>query len=277
MFTFVFNSYNNSEGKRSNDVANLSDLVINVDKDWNDKKITNMEYLKVDRTGTPTGTVDSAIQGKYDVSIPQDVVMVGVYGHVKNNGTATMGTGHGIGFLGLAEDTVGSNHEMYGMEGRCNGYSTEGTYYGALGLATYQGQSYNGSAFGIQSRVEITTNGSDALTQGTAVAFYAPAIIGGNVKYSFWGVDAMRLDSALYLFDPGGINYGALQKFEGYDLFITSDNGQINMQDDNLVTTGFVDATSFKAGGTAAIANGDYTLASGDVLSIKGGLITAIA
>lgn len=143
------------------------------------------------RTAATTSITDiAAVYGDNQHALANTEVAVGTMGYLKNTGSTAMTTGHGIGLLGLAEDTTGGKHDLYGFEGRVNGLGSAGTMYGALGLSCWQGADFTGRvAIGVNGRVEITTDGSTPLAEGFASSFYAPAIIGGGVgtKFSLYG------------------------------------------------------------------------------------------
>jgi hypothetical protein len=174
-----------------------------IDDSDNMSAITQLDAERVVATKTTTNadTVQHANVGDFQAAVPTNVVTAGVYGYMNNTGALSPGTGHGIGVLGLAEDTATSTHDMYGCEGRVNCFGDAAFYYGTLGYVLFEGTTFTGQvAIGLQGRVEITTDGSTALNEGVAVAVYAPAITGGAAatKYSFWGADVMRMDNQIY-------------------------------------------------------------------------------
>lgn len=169
----------------------------------------------------------AAVHGFTVKDLDADEVAVGTYGYLKNTGSIAMGVGHGIGVLGLALDTASGTHDLYGFEGRVNALGSGGIPTGALGLSTWQGATFTGrAAYGVQARTEITTDGTTPLAEGLAVQFYAPAIIGGQYKYSFYGIDAFRVDNELNVLDTAGTNRMSL-KHNGTDSYLESFNGHL--------------------------------------------------
>jgi len=190
----------------------------------------NPSYLlHVASTSNPSSGLDALIFSDWQGEFAEDAVPQAITGYLKNTGTGASTTGHGIGVLGLVEDVANSQHPLYGVEGRVNGYSQDGDaiYTGVLGLASVQVADYtSGFAIGVQGRAEVTTDGSTPLNQGTAVAFYAPAITGGNTKYSFWGKDPLRNDDFIFACDASGSNYLSI-KHDGTDGEIATSTGDI--------------------------------------------------
>ncbi len=178
---------------------------------WNDTNnrlgigtATPSNPLTVDKYSPPNGHLDAPIKGYYEIDPGDSDVATGILAHIKNIGSTLGTSGHIVGSFGLAEDTESGKHDMYGAEGRVNGLGSAGNIYGVLGLAAWQGSSFDSrQAYGVVGRVEITTVEETPLAEGIVSAFYAPQIIGGdpNIKYSFFGKDPMRVDSAISSYD----------------------------------------------------------------------------
>lgn len=191
--------------------------------------------FKVDRT-TTNGTnypTAAAINGNVIADFGADDISMGVLGHVKNTGSKSAGVGHLIGIFGLAEGNANNKHYLIGAEGRVNGTSINNagvTQIGALGLSTFIGTHFDKSlnsrySIGVIGRSEIyAADGKTPLNEGTVANFYAPAPIGGAMKFSiiadaqgwFKGKNSILLGSQ-------GVNTGSI-------IFSSATNGNITLQ-----------------------------------------------
>ncbi len=150
-------------------------------------------------TGTSISqTINPTLIGNATLTMVEDKVSVGTEGYIKNTGTATMGSGHGIGVLGLAEDVDGSKHYLYGIEGRVNGGSdTSGIYYtGALGMANWadpdsgDGNTFNGVVVGLEADRAVTDyDESTPRNEGVGYGLYIPNAVGLEWNYGGYIAD----------------------------------------------------------------------------------------
>jgi len=258
------------------DHNSLLNYAANEHIDWTNanSNFYTLGNMQVINTATPSNAIESAINAIYTTDFATDHVTTGAYAYIENTGNAAMGAGHGIAHLGLATDNANAWHNLYGLEGRVNGRSTQSgiNYYGALGLVSFQGANFNGYAWGIQGRVEIYANdGATPLSQGIVSSFYSPAIIGGAIKYSFFGKDPLRIDNSLLVYDSAGGNYGAITKVANSSLFITSDNGQVNFDNEDIATTGNLSANTISANGPFTIQK--YNQGSEPTISADGYMV----
>jgi hypothetical protein len=182
------------------------------------------------RTVPAQWPLDAAIAGKFEYPVIGNQIPAGVLGYMKNSGGSLPSNyGHIIGTFGLAEDTQFGTYDLYGVEGRVNSYGNS-NIYGVLGLATHQGSTFKDRfACGMQGRVEITADGSAPLNQGIATAFYAPSIIGGATKYSFFGKDPLRIDNALFVYNNSASNYLSLAN-DGLGSLIKTNIGNLSLE-----------------------------------------------
>jgi hypothetical protein len=137
-------------------------------------------------------------------------VGAGVWSTWTNNTTNTWTTGHAIAVFGNVTESATAVGTLYGVEGRCDGRSTvaaiASSCIGVAGRSLFQGASLSDSRFFIahDSSISITTDGSTPLANATAIHYYAPAIVGGLVKYSFLGADPIRGTGGLQTPGSGG-------------------------------------------------------------------------
>jgi len=182
------------------------------------------------RTVPAQWPLDAAVAGRFEYPVGDSQIPAGVLGYMKNTGgNLPSNYGHLIGTFGLAEDTELGTHDLYGVEGRVNSYGNS-NLYGVLGLATHRGPAFKDRfSCGVQGRVEITTNGSTPLSQGVAAAFYAPPIVGGAIKYSFFGKDPLRIDNTLFVYNPSSSSFLSLAN-DGVDSRIRTDKGDLRVE-----------------------------------------------
>lgn len=169
-------------------------------------------------------------------------VQTGIYAKMTNNGSGA--GGHAIGVLGRVFDTTSNIQGLWGLEGRVDSVCTSTCApTSILGDTFWQGSSFAGmNAYGIQSQVNVTTDGSQALGQGLAAGFFAPYILGGatSTRYSLWGQDAIRIDTtfATSTFASGGLTVAS----PAFTVQQNSGNVGINTTtpDTNLVVNGAI-------------------------------------
>jgi len=223
----------------------LSGLTIDADKNWLHHDITDIGKITASRSDTPSGDfIHPVLLASYTVDIPNNHVVVGGQANVANTGNNDMSGGaHGIGFLGLITDNENAKIDLYGVEGRVNGQSTQlgVTYRGVLGLAHFSGNSFQGMMYGLEARAECyEADDSTPLNEGLGIGLFIPAIIGYAGKYGLYSKEAIRVDSNLFIYDSTGTNLGMIYKGLAGDLVIDSDNDVVNFTDNSIATTGKV-------------------------------------
>jgi len=161
--------------------------------------------LDIVSTRVPAG-LDFLERAYWSVAIPTDSIIATHWGRIHNTGSAAMGIGHGIGFLGHATDVATAQHMLYGLEGKVQALGLA-DYVGALGQADWQGADFTGQIlYGVMGESNITTDGTTPNATGMGVAVYAKKLVGGAAKYSFLGFDPMRVDSSIGAYDAAGAN-----------------------------------------------------------------------
>lgn len=111
-----------------------------------------------------------------------------------NGSTAVSSGEHGAAAVGQATDGATNDHSLIGVEGKAAGTGTADYYAGLAGVGTYQGASFAGTVYGSTiTQLQITTDGSTPLAQGTAIGYYVPPIVGGANKFAFYGSNPLRL------------------------------------------------------------------------------------
>ncbi len=192
---------------------------VNADKDIGRSRPGPFEVSRATTNGTNYPTA-GAIKGNVTADFATDDISMGVLGYAKNTGSKSAGVGHLIGIFGLAEDNADNKHYLIGSEGRVNGTSVNNsgvTQVGALGLSTFIGAHFDEAlnsrySIGVTGRSEIYgADGKTPLIEGVVANFYAPALIGGAMKFSiiadeqgwFKGNNSIQLGSE-------GINTGSI-------------------------------------------------------------------
>lgn len=160
---------------------------------WLGIGITPAVPLHVYSTRSASGSADSQIYSDWEAAVADGQAVSSMQGYFLNTGAVTSATAHVIGALGKGMDTTAGRITLFGVEGRVDGRATAGThgYVGLIGASIFQGSAKTAYNYGVESKVDITTDGSTPLAQGIAVAFMADPIVGGDpaLKYSFYGSD----------------------------------------------------------------------------------------
>lgn len=159
--------------------------------------------LHIYSTRTSSAVADSQVYSQREFGLGSNNAVSSVQGYYRNTGSTASATSHGIGVLGKVEDTTAGAITMFGAEGRVDGRATSLSathgYVGLVGAGVFQGASRAAYLYGVEALVAATTDGTTPLDQGPAVAFYAPAIVGGAAgqKYGLYVNDPARVTDAL--------------------------------------------------------------------------------
>lgn len=153
--------------------------------------------LHIYSTRVSSAVADSQVYSQWEFGLGSNNAVSSVQGYYKNTGNTASATSHGIGVLGKVEDTTSGQITLFGAEGRVDGRAnsvgnTHG-YVGLVGASIFQGNARGAYQYGVEGIVSSTTDGTTPLTQGTSVAFYAPAITGGSTKYGLYINDPARV------------------------------------------------------------------------------------
>lgn len=158
--------------------------------------------LHVYSARTSNGLADSQVYSVWEFGLGANNAVSSVQGFYRNTGSTASSTSHGIGVLGKVEDTTAGAITLFGAEGRVDGRATSGAathgYVGLVGAGVFQGASRGAYLYGVEGLVSSTTDGVTPLNEGPAVAFYAPAIIGGAAgqKFGLYVNDPARMTDA---------------------------------------------------------------------------------
>lgn len=205
---------------------------VNTNKDTGQSRPGPFNVYRTTTSGTNYPAA-AAINGNVIADFAADDISMGVLGHVKNTGSKSAGVGHLIGIFGLAEGNVNNKHYLIGAEGRVNGTSVNNagvTEIGVLGLSTFIGTHFvqppnSRYSIGVIGRSEIyAADGKTPLNEGIVANFYAPAPIGGAMKFSiiadeqgwFKSMSSIQLGSQ-------GVNTGSI-------LFSSATTGNITLE-----------------------------------------------
>jgi len=151
----------------------------------------------------------SAIRATVTVTGSQATdVAAAIIGTITNSTTTVGTTGHQVAGLFLAVDGTTGRTQLYGVEGRVNGGTTDAgathAYVGTLGEANYAGGTAGNIPagllnIGVEADVAIyDADGTTPKAAGLAIGVYIPNIIGGGTKRSVYAA----ADPAAFL---GGI------------------------------------------------------------------------
>ena len=163
----------------------------------------NLDILTARTPATGTGG-DFASRVQWAAPFNATNFIFGQQALLTNSGSTVGTSGHGIALFGESFDTTAGAISMYGTEGRVEGRSTIAvpthTYIGVLGIMNYEnpgGTNVMGPLNGMQSRCQITSDGTTPIAQGTCINYFSDPIVGGAYKRSFYGDDTAFFGSAI--------------------------------------------------------------------------------
>jgi len=112
-----------------------------------------------------------------------------------NGSTSVSGGEHGVAIAGVATDGATNDHAMYGVEGKVDAFGTANSYAAVGAVGTFRNATtFSGTLYGYTvAQLDITTNGTTPLLQGTAIGYFCPPIVGGANKFAFYGSNPLRL------------------------------------------------------------------------------------
>lgn len=190
----------------------------------------------------------SALKADYRYALGANDIAASGFSYYWNVGSNSTVAGHAIGHLCVAEDTAGSNHNLYGVEGKIQGRGGQASQYyvGALGQSIYIGTSRNVASLniGVMGDVRNYTDENQTLAYtglGISACFWAPAITNGIAagNFSFLGNNilqnnddiVMKKSSAqgyIYSYDTANAAYIVLYH-NGGDAHVQASSGGIHL------------------------------------------------
>jgi hypothetical protein len=143
------------------------------------------------RTTAPAAAGDGVLKADYEYAMVANDIPAALQGYFKNTGSASGGSGHGIGNLGYSEDTTTGAQILIGNEGKVLAHSSSAiNYFGLYGDPTWQDSASGntttfsgGLAGGYFPRYVYNFDGVTARAQGTVYGVLIPDAVGSTTNY----------------------------------------------------------------------------------------------